>query len=97
MIGHEAIPASGQDKTSVMLWTRHQSGALYHLLAPFQHHGINMTSIESRPSGIQAAGPVFYIDFDGHQSDVLVQKLLADLDTQVTGMRILGSYPQAVV
>ena len=97
VVGHEAVPATDHDKTSLMVWAKHRSGTLYHLLAPFQYYGINMTSIESRPSGIQAAGPVFYIDFEGHQEDALVQELLQDLESQVTGIRILGSYPQAVV
>jgi len=97
IIGHNSIPASGQDKTSLLVMARNKSGALYHILEPFQRHGVSMTSIESRPSGAGLWGYVFYIDFEGHLDDDKVKAVLADLNTEVTELRVLGSYPQAVL
>lgn len=97
IIGHNSVPVSGQDKTSVLVLARNKSGALYHILEPFQRYDISMTSIESRPSGATLWGYVFYIDFEGHVDDANVKALLADLDSQVAELRVLGSYPQAVL
>ena len=97
IIGHNSVPSSGQDKTSILVLARNKSGALYHILEPFQRHNVSMTSIESRPSGAGLWGYVFYIDFEGHLDDANVQAVLTDLDTEVAELRVLGSYPQAVL
>jgi len=97
IIGHNSIPASGQDKTSLLVMARNKSGALYHILEPFQRHGVSMTSIESRPSGTGLWGYVFYIDFEGHLDDDKVKAVLTDLNSEVAELRVLGSYPQAVL
>jgi chorismate mutase/prephenate dehydratase len=91
------VPASGQDKTSLLVLARNKPGALYHILEPFHRHDVSMTSIESRPSGQGAWGYVFYIDFEGHHSDTKVQQVLKDLDQDSVEVRLLGSYPQAVL
>ncbi len=97
IIGRAAVPASGQDKTSLLVLARNKPGALYHILEPFHRHDVSMTSIESRPSGQGAWGYVFYIDFEGHHSDTKVQQVLKDLDQDSVEVRLLGSYPQAVL
>ena len=97
IIGHASVPASGQDKTSLLVLARNKPGALYHILEPFRRHNVSMTSIESRPSGQGAWGYVFYIDFEGHHEDEKVQQVLQDLDQDAVEVRILGSYPQAVL
>lgn len=97
IIGHASVPASGQDKTSLLVLARNKPGALYHILEPFHRHNVSMTSIESRPSGQGAWGYVFYIDFEGHHEDEKVQQVLQDLDQDAVEVRILGSYPQAVL
>ena len=48
-------------------------------------------------SGHGAWGYVFYIDFEGHHSDAKVQQVLKDLDQDSVEVRLLGSYPQAVL
>jgi len=97
IVGHATVPASGQDKTSLLVLARNKPGALYHILEPFHRHDVSMTSIESRPSGQGAWGYVFYIDFEGHSSDPKVQDVLQDLDQDSIEVRLLGSYPQAVL
>jgi len=97
IIGHASVPASGQDKTSLLVLARNKPGALYHILEPFHRHNVSMTSIESRPSGQGAWGYEFYIDFEGHHEDEKVQQVLQDLDQDAVEVRILGSYPQAVL
>ncbi len=98
IIGNEAVPRSGDDKTSlVVAMHSNQSGALYGILEPFKNRGINLTRIESRPSQTDAWSYVFFIDFEGHVDDVPVQAALAELEGRVRDLKLLGSYPKAVL
>ncbi len=97
IIGREQIPGSGQDKTSIIVSSRNKPGALYHLLEPFQRNDISLTRIETRPSRSGAWGYVFFMDFEGHREDEKVKSVLAELDAEAVEMKILGSYPVAVI
>lgn len=97
IIGEQQPSATGQDKTSLVLSTGNQSGALHKILEPFARYGISMTHIESRPSRQGLWDYVFFIDIDGHREDANVAKALAALQDNVTMLNILGSYPKAVI
>ena len=97
IIGDEDVPPSGKDKTSVVIATKNQPGALYKILAPFHDLGISLTRIETRPSKVGNWSYVFFIDFEGHVTDTKVQKLWQLLANEVTDIRPLGSYPEAVL
>ena len=56
-----------------------------------------MTHIESRPSRQGLWDYVFFIDIDGHKDDESVAQALEILSTNVTMLKILGSYPKAVI
>lgn len=97
IIGQESVPASGQDKTSILVSMRNHPGALYKLLAPFHDHGISLTRIETRPSPSGTWAYVFYIDFEGHPSDAVVAKVLEAVEEQAVEVKHLGSYPVGVL
>lgn len=98
IIGNEAVPRSGDDKTSIIVsMHKNQSGALYGILEPFKARSINLTRIESRPSQTDAWSYVFFIDFDGHVDDEPVKAALAELEGRVRDLKLLGSYPKAVL
>lgn len=97
IIGTEAVPASGQDKTSIVVSTRNQPGALHDLLAPFNKYDVDLTRVETRPSNSGPWNYVFFIDFLGHETDESIQKALKAVASQVVDLKILGSYPQAVL
>jgi chorismate mutase/prephenate dehydratase len=40
---------------------------------------------------------VFFIDFDGHQSDPRIRSVLDEVAGVAMEVRSLGSYPQAVI
>jgi chorismate mutase/prephenate dehydratase len=40
---------------------------------------------------------VFYIDVDGHRDDAAVSAALAALDHESFVVKVLGSYPKAVI
>lgn len=97
VIGHQQPLSTGLDKTSVLVSTGNQPGALHRILAPFAEHGISMTHIESRPSRQGLWDYVFFIDIEGHCEDPAVAKALAALQNNVKMLKILGSYPKAVI
>lgn len=98
IIGREAVSASGDDKTSIVVSMRqNESGALHAILEPFARRGINLTRIESRPSRDDVWTYVFFIDFEGHQDDPLVRDVMAELAPRMRDVKVLGSYPRAVL
>ncbi|MFU8813956.1 MAG: prephenate dehydratase [Pseudomonadales bacterium] len=97
VIGRQRVGVSGRDKTSILVSTRNEPGALYKVLEPFHRHGISLTRIETRPAKSGSWSYVFFIDFDGHQSDPKMQQVLEEVGDVAMEVRSLGSYPQAVV
>jgi chorismate mutase/prephenate dehydratase len=96
VVGREDIGPSGNDKTSIMVSTHNQPGALYKLLEPFHRHGVSLTSIETRPSRTGMWSYVFFIDFEGHRDDELIRTVLNEIDRDSLEVKLLGSYPRAL-
>jgi chorismate mutase/prephenate dehydratase len=97
VLGHTAVAISGRDKTSLALSTKNKPGAMVDLLEPLARHDVSMTKLESRPSKQGLWDYVFFVDIEGHQSDAKVQAALKDLETRASSVKVLGSYPVAVI
>ena len=85
--------SSGVDKTSILVYTRNEPGALFRLLEPFQQLQISLSKIDSRPSKKEAWAYVFFIDFEGHVDDQKILALFDRLETCTEEIKVLGSYP----
>lgn len=94
IIGNQEVGPSGVDKTSILISAANKPGALYQLLEPFYRNQISLTRVETRSL---SSGCMFYIDFEGHCSDVAVQTVLAELAAASEEIKLLGSYPRAVL
>lgn len=97
LVGNYRPERTGHDKTSMILSSGHEAGALYHVLEPLVRHGINLTRIESRPSRRAKWDYVFFIDAEGHTRDAELNAALEELESSHALLRVLGSYPRAVV
>jgi chorismate mutase/prephenate dehydratase len=97
VIGQQAARCSGDDKTSLLVSVNNKPGSLYSMLKPIAEHGISMTRIESRPSRQALWEYVFYIDVNGHRDDADVAAVLAALEQEAFAVKVLGSYPKAVI
>jgi chorismate mutase/prephenate dehydratase len=97
VIGQRDTPASGDDKTSLLIYTDNRPGALYSILEPIARNRISMTRIESRPSRLGMWNYVFFIDIEGHVEDDNVARALQELEQTANSIRVLGSYPSAVL
>lgn len=95
VVAEKGMSRTGRDKTSVMFSIRDRIGALYDMLRPFSHHGINLSKIESRPSRKKVWEYLFFVDMEGHLEDEKVRAALEQLREQCAFMKILGSYPAA--
>ncbi len=97
VIGNLDTGPSGSDKTSLLLSGKNRAGSLYRLLTPLARRKINMTRIESRPSRRSPWEYVFFIDIDGHIKDRRVIQALKLLEGEAAFLKLLGSYPKAVL
>jgi len=97
VIGREDIPPSGNDKTSLILRTPNRPGALYKVLANFSDCGVSMTRIESRPSRQGMGDYIFFVDVEGHCLDQSVAAALKGLEAHASMVKVIGSYPRAVL
>ncbi len=91
------LPApTGSDKTTVVVpLPEDHPGALMDILDQFATRGINLSRIESRPTGAGLGSYFFSIDFEGHVAEERVKAALAALYRLIPGIRFLGSYPRA--
>lgn len=97
IIGQQPSSSTGCDKTSLVVSTGNQPGALHKILEPFAKFGIGMVHIESRPSRQGLWDYVFFIDIEGHCEDKVVAMALDNVKESVKMFKLLGSYPKAVL
>jgi prephenate dehydratase len=87
---------SGADKTSVVAFLMDDHpGALMDILGQFAFRGVNLTRIESRPTGDGIGRYCFFIDCEGHVAHARLGEALMGLRRVCNAVRFLGSYPQA--
>ena len=88
--------ATGKDRTSLAVFIAiDHAGALLEVLNEFAKHQVNLSFIQSRPTGSQLGHYHFIIDAEGHIEDKPVAAALAGLKEICEDIRFLGSYPQA--
>jgi chorismate mutase/prephenate dehydratase len=97
VIGQHDAARSGKDKTSLVMAAKNRPGAVYELLTPLAQHGVSMTKLESRPSRTGLWEYVFFVDVEGHRDDAPVAQALEELTGQAVFVKVLGSYPVAVL
>ncbi len=97
IIGKQKIGPTGEDKTTLLVSAKNKPGALYSLLKPLAENNVSMTRIESRPSHCVNWEYVFFLDLDGHLENAAVKHSLDALRAEAGLLKILGSYPKAVL
>ena len=87
---------SGYDRTSLVAFIgADHAGALLEVLTEFSVRGVNLTFIQSRPTGAGLGDYHFIIDAEGHINDERVGEALMGLRRICADVRFLGSYPRA--
>ena len=85
----EQIPA----KTTILMKTGQQAGALVDALSVLRNHNIVMTKLESRPIHGTPWEEMFYIDLQGNVHDYEMQIALKELAAITLYTKVLGCYP----
>jgi len=94
LMQHDA-ERTGDDKTSMMFTMAHdRPGSLVEVLHPFADRGINMTKIESRPTGKQLGTYFFFVDVQGHRTDADIAQAIEEARAHTQTLHVLGSYPR---
>jgi prephenate dehydratase len=87
---------TGRDRTSLAIFiAADHSGALLEILTEFAVRGVNLTFIQSRPTGTELGQYHFIVDVEGHILEERVGDTLKALHRICAEVRFLGSYPRA--
>jgi prephenate dehydratase len=89
------VPTGADRTTLVAFIADDHPGALLELLTEFAVRGVNLTRIESRPTGEGLGRYSFSVDCEGHVADARVGEALSALRRVCADVRFLGSYPRA--
>ena len=97
LLSYQYPPKQEPCKTSIIFTTRHVPGALYQILGELATRNINLTKIESRPRRNRPWHYRFFVDFEGHEQDDIVQEAILGILKHSSLLQVLGSYPMAQV
>lgn len=84
---------TGSDRTAVVFSIRDRVGALRDLTDAFASHGVNLSSIQSRPSRKRVWDYVFFVELVGHIQEERVAKALRQAQEHTVFLKVLGSWP----
>jgi prephenate dehydratase len=97
----DASKSTAKTKSLITFTVDHQRpGALSSVLECFRERGINLTSINSRPTRITPFQYIFFVEFEGSKLNAEgknVQEALDALDKFVVSLRWLGSWDDKLV
>lgn len=82
-------------RTTLVFAVRNVPGSLHRCLGAFAARGVNLSSLESRPTRRARWEYVFWVDVDAAVNDPDCAAALDDLRAETEMVRIVGSYPRA--
>ncbi|MBN1587915.1 MAG: prephenate dehydratase [Pirellulales bacterium] len=92
IIGKETAEKTGNDKTAIMFQLEDRAGALAESLNIFKRNRVNLTWIESFPIPGSKRAYLFFVEMEGHQSDLPVRRATTALAKKTLQMKTLGSF-----
>jgi chorismate mutase / prephenate dehydratase len=97
VIGQTTNRRTGKDKTALMFELPHRPGSLADAMAIFKRNRLNLTWIESYPVRQSPGEYLFFVELEGHESDLKVRRALESLRRKATRLEVLGAYPQSEI
>lgn len=92
LISKDKHHVPGANKTSIVLETNHQPGALYNAIGAFAAAGINLSKLDSHPIANDKRHYAFYVDFEAGLNEQLEHDIFDVLRGQGCTITVLGSY-----
>jgi prephenate dehydratase len=93
--GPLAPSADAPRATLLVFETLHRPGALHHALGALAEAGVNLSRIESRPTGRAQWQYRFLVSVDGDAAASPLREALPELQSRTHGLAVLGSFPTA--
>jgi prephenate dehydratase len=95
--GHPGEHSAGPWKTAIVFWGvgSEAPGWLVRCLSELAGRDVNMTRIESRPRKQGLGRYMFFVDFEGRDTEAHVVEALMAVRGHVEALRVLGSFPAA--
>ncbi|EPF14948.1 chorismate mutase [Cedecea davisae DSM 4568] len=95
VLARKAVEVSDQvpAKTTLLMATGQQAGALVEALLVLRNHNLIMTKLESRPIYGNPWEEMFYLDIQANLKDEEMGKALRELGEITRSLKVLGSYP----
>lgn len=89
------LPTAGF-RTTLVFAVRNVPGSLHRCLGAFAGRGVNLSSLESRPTKRARWEYVFWVDVDAAVDEPACAAALDDLRAETEMVRVVGSYPRAI-
>lgn len=100
IIGARASSLGTSNKATIAFGTRNVPGALLRCLEVLERHDLNMTKLESRPTGNTLWEYLFHADIEladrSHLSPEAVDRVVAELRSHTLSVQVLGLYARAL-
>ena len=95
VLARKAVKVSDQvpAKTTLLIATGQQAGALVEALLVLRNHNLIMTKLESRPIYGNPWEEMFYLDIQANVESAAMKKALHELSEITRSMKVLGCYP----
>ncbi|HKW49013.1 MAG TPA: prephenate dehydratase [Gemmatimonadaceae bacterium] len=85
------LQADTPAKTVLMLEVDNRPGSLVRILTPLSNRGLNLTKLESRPTG-EPWSYHFVLEFEHRADDPAVTAALRDVEHEAARTRVVGTY-----
>lgn len=95
ILARREAPATGHDKTTILLVLPNRSGALHGVTSALSECGLNLTWLEPKATHLGPWDHIFVLEIEGHRTEPRVETALRLLKERSDLMRVLGSYPVA--
>ena len=92
VIGQGTSPRTAHDITSLMFQLKHQPGTLADAMAIFKRNRLNLTWIESFPLQGKSSEYLFFVELEGHETDLHVRRAIESLRAKTDRLEVLGTY-----
>lgn len=94
VLGRQPSAPSGSDRTMIMLEVENKPGALVSALEPFRNMDVNLHHFATRPAEESSDSTWFFMEADGHSTDLEKAGLYAELSMNSRSVKPIGSYPK---
>lgn len=81
-------------RTAIIASTMNVPAALFRLLDPIAEAGLNLSKLDSRPSG-EPWSYSFFLEIEHLSNDPKVARVLGEMQRRAESLRILGQFPRA--